>query len=168
MPPLVATYGERTGITAHRSFFRLALAARARPVPEGQDAVEEYLIDQANLRGFLGAYSDRADRGTLDAELRLEELVVGLLQPHAPADLRVIKLVTRILQSGDLDVDRLVLIAKRERALPILAWIVELCPSTEVIGPLRLLAARFKRTPPREHRRPRIVYSPERLLRPRS
>src|SRR5438874_2547848 len=50
-PPL-PTYAERLGLLPHRSFFRAALEGRARAVFGAQDVVHEYLIDQANLRGF--------------------------------------------------------------------------------------------------------------------
>lgn len=131
------------------------------------DPVEEYLIDQANLRGFFGAFSDRDDLGVLDVDLRLEEIIVGLLQPHAPADPRVVKLVVRILQRGSIDPERLLLLAKRERALPVLAWIVDLIPPEERVGSVVPIGERIARTPPRETRRPRMRYDPDRLMRPK-
>lgn len=164
--PSPRTFGEHTGVPAHRSFFREKLAKRARPVGTGLDPVEEYLIDQANLRGFLGAFSNREDWGHLDVELDLEDVVVGLLQPHAPADLRIVKLVTRILQQGALDADRLIFRATRERALPTLAWIVDLIPQEECHDGVEQVRERLRRDPPRELRRPRLRYDAKRLLRP--
>jgi hypothetical protein len=162
-----ATYAEKTRRSPHRSLFRDALAQRARAVAPGCDAVHEYLIDQANLRGFLGAYSNREDLGALDPSLRVEEIAVGLLQPHAPAEGRVLKLVLRMVQSDRLDLDRLLLLARRERALPVLAWLVDLVPEPERTPPVRALAERLARHPPRDSSRPELDYTPSRLLRRR-
>lgn len=49
----------------------------------------------------------------VDASLELEDLVVGLLMPHAELDARVSKLVVRLLQSPQLDVSRLAFRARR-------------------------------------------------------
>ncbi len=167
MKVAVSTYGERLRQPAHRSFFRKSLARRTRSVPEGQDAVHEYLIDQANLRGFFGAFSDRDDWGELAPDLSLEDIVVGLLQPHAPADLRTLKLVVRILQSGRLNLDGLVFLARRERALSVLAWLVDLIPEEECTELIISLRRRIRDNPPRGDRRPDIRYDPGRLLRRR-
>lgn len=160
------TYAEAAGSTPHRSFFRERLRRRARSSSEarGPDPVHEYLIDQANLRGHLGAASARADLGAIDPELTIEELVVGLLQPHAPAEARVVKLVVRILQSGAVDLDRLLFFSKRERALSNLAWVLALVPPSERNEPLSALADRLGANPPRERRRPHVRFAPERLL----
>lgn len=167
MDPAHVTWGRTLSHPCHRSFFRARLAERARAAREGEDPVQEYLIDQANLRGYLGAFSGRDDLGPLDPSLSPEEIVVGLLQPHAPWEARVVKLVVRILQSGDLDLDRLVLLAKREKALPVLAWIVELVPDGERARPVRDLVHRFALDPPRERRRPSVRYDSGRLIRRR-
>lgn len=165
MPQRFPTYGESARQPAHRSFFRQALVRRARPVAQGQDSVHEYLIDQANLRGFLGAFSNRDDLGELDPELCLEAIVVGLLQPHAPAEPRVVKLVVRVLQSGRVDPEHLLLLARRERALPALAWALDLIPPPERNEAILDLEERMRRNPPRDPRRPRIRYDARRLLR---
>jgi len=159
------SYAEELRVPAHRSFFRRTLAARARPVEAPLDPVHEYLVDQANLRGFFGAWSNRADRGQLDPALALEDIVVGLLQPHAPADLRALKLVLRILQSGWIDCRRLLLLARRERALPLLAWLLDLVPEPERTAPVAELLRRLRDNPPRDPRRPRFRYDPQRLVR---
>ncbi|MGH7820114.1 MAG: hypothetical protein ACREQ9_10090 [Candidatus Binatia bacterium] len=159
------TYAVKMRQPPHRSFFRNALARRARPVGAGRDAVHEYLIDQANLRVFHGAYSDRSDLGARDPLLDLEDIVVGLLQPHAPAEPRVLKLVVRILQSGSIDPARLLLLARRERALGVLTWLVGLIPAEERNDPIRDLEERLRRNPPRDKRRPSIRYDPRRLVR---
>ena len=163
----VRSYAEKLGESPHRSFFRRAVAVRAsvRPVSPGEDPVHEYLIDQANLRGYLGAYSDRDDRGELDPSLSIEEILVGLLQPHAPAELRLVKLVVRALQSGNVDINRLLFLSKRERALPVLAWIIELIPSEEQTPSIGELQQRLRDDPPRDRKRPNINYTSDRLRR---
>ena len=83
----------------------------------------------AQARGDWQAHRD--DWGDLAPDLSLEDIVVGLLQPHAPADLRALKLVVRILQSGRVSLDGLVFLARRERALSVLAWLVDLIPEAE-------------------------------------
>ena len=160
------TYAERAHTMIHRSFFRLALARNARPVPSGQDAVHEHLIDQANLRGYRGAYSDRTDLGIEDSGLSDEDIVVGLLHPAAPTEGRVLKLVLRMLQSGRLDLRRLHLRARRERALANLAWLVERIPAEERTPSILQLEALLREHPPRE-RRPTLDYDPSRLRRRR-
>ncbi len=151
------TYAERTGLPAHVSLARRALGADAH----------EYLIDQANLRGYVGAWTAR-DHGTLDASLGLEEIVVGLLHPEAPIEARVLKLLVRMLQSGDLDLPRLHLVARRERALAHLAWLVALIPPPERSEPVCTLEALIAARPPRQDVRPTYEYAPDRLLGRRS
>ena len=143
------------------------LAVRAGEYLPGEDPVHEYLLDQANLRGFLGAYSGRDNLGAVDESLRLEEIVVGLLQPHAPAEPRILKLVLRIIQSGQLDLQRLHLVARRERALAALTWLVEMVPAQERNQAVEEVARLVRERPPREMRRPRLRYDPERLIRRR-
>ncbi|MBI4818409.1 MAG: hypothetical protein HY791_19240 [Deltaproteobacteria bacterium] len=150
--------------SVHRSFFRQRLLDRAPPC-EHFDPIQQYLIGQANLRGFFGAYVP--DPGTLDPELGLEEIIVGLLMPHADADGRVLKLVLRIVQSGQVAVERLLLWARRERALGTLSWFVDLVPAEERNAAVEELARAIARRPPRDSRRPCYRYSPERLLRRR-
>lgn len=147
------TYAERTGLPSHVSLARRALGPRAH----------EHLIDQANLRGYLGGWTAR-DYGALDPSLGLEEIVVGLLHPEAPIEARVLKLVVRILQSGDVDLRRLHFVARRERALAHLAWLVALVPAPERNEPVRELEALIVARPPRLDVRPTYAYSPDRLL----
>lgn len=163
----IRTYGEASRLPAHHSFFRQRLEkqVRSRGGVGAGDPVHEYLVDQANLRGYRGAASARSDLGCLDRDLSIEEIVVGLLQPHAPAEPRIVKLVVRILQSGTVSPERLMFLARRERALANLAWVVDLVPERECNAPLAQLSDRLRRNPPREVRRPRIRYARERLLR---
>jgi hypothetical protein len=153
------TYAEKLSSPAHRSFFRDALSARSN-----RESVHEYLIDQANLRGFLGAFSDRSDLGEPDPTLEIEDIVVGLLQPHAPAEARVVKLVVRILQAQRIDAKRLLFRARRERADTTLAWIIGLVPVEEQRGAIVELQRELRARPPRDTRRPAIRYDPRRLV----
>jgi hypothetical protein len=143
---------------APRSLWREAVAARAAP-----QAVQDYLIDEANLRGFWGAFRNETPDRLLDPKLSLEDLVVGLLSPHAPAEARVFKLVLRILQSPRLDHARLLLRARREAAMPTLYWLLMQVPPEEINAPLRGLidVARV----PRGYRPMSYRYDPSRLIR---
>ena len=165
MPDERPTYAKSSRTLVHRSYFRIGLEKKAHPVPPGQDPVHEYLVDQANLRGYHGAFSNRSDLGAEDPELNLEEIVIGLLHPAAPAEARVLKLVVRILQSGRLDHRRLHLLARRERALATLAWLIEKIPAEERTSSIEELEALLEEQPPRERRRPALKYDPSRLLR---
>jgi hypothetical protein len=75
-----------------------------------------------------------------------------------------LKLVLRILQSARVDLDRLLLSAKRERALPVLAWFSQIIPTEEINEPIAALQAKLMSDPPRDRRRPDLRYSPARLL----
>ncbi len=123
----------------------------------------DWLVDQANLRGYHGAFN-AVTRGSIDPSLRLEEIVVGCLMPDAEADARVLKLVTRILQSAPLDVDRLVFLARRERAEPVLYWLVQGVPEPERTGAIPMLAQRYAARPPRGYRPPKYRYDFSRLV----
>jgi hypothetical protein len=126
--------------------------------------VHAWLIEQANLRGFHGAYNARAYGAQVDSTLTLDDIVVGLLSPRAPADGRTFKLVVRILQSGEVDADRLALQARRERAEGVLHWLIHLVPATEHTPALVALQEKFA-TPPRGDRGVQYAYDAERLVR---
>ena len=123
------------------------------------------LVDQSNLRGFRGAVSSRDDLGQLDPNLGLEEIVVGLLMPQAPAEVRIFKLVTRILQSGQLDLNHLLMLARRERALEMLDWLIHLVPDGERTDAINELTRRLEADPPRSRLRPELEFDPRRLAR---
>lgn len=105
----------------------------------------DWLIAQANVRGFHGAFVTL--EAPLDDTLCLEDLVVGLLMPHAELDARIIKLVVRILQSGHVDAPKLAFRARRERADFALAWVLDLVPESVGNTATRLIAASVR--PPR-------------------
>lgn len=144
---------------APRSLWYRRLRQRA-----GQAPVHAWLIEQANLRGFHGAYNAQAYGAQVDPALTLEDIVVGLLSPQAPADGRTFKLVVRILQSGQLDADCLALQARRERAEGVLHWLLHLVPSAEHTPALVALREKFAMSP-RGNRGVQYVYDAERLVR---
>ena len=88
MVPDGYTFGAAARQPAHRSVWFERLRRRAPGVP-----VEDWLVHQANLRGFYGAYLREPLQAPLDVELSLEEIVVGLLSPAAELDGRALKLV---------------------------------------------------------------------------
>lgn len=149
--------------TAHRSLWREALAVHAVGFTS-EDPVLDWLVDQANLRGFRGA-SNAVARSTLRPELSVEEIVVGCLTPTAIADGRVLKLVVRMLQSGEVEVPRLLLLARRERAERLLYWLVRGAPEEERTGALVRLYQHFETKPPRGYVPVRYAYDFGRLRR---
>jgi hypothetical protein len=154
----VQTWGEAFSTPPHHSLWRARLATRAGTVPLG-----DYLVLQANLRGYLGAYGSDDLSAVVDAELSLEEIVVGLLGPTAPAEGRALKLILRMLQSGDILPDRLVRLARQERAENALWWLLQVTPPSEQNA--AVLAIRDRMRAPRGYALPRYAYDPKRLLR---
>jgi hypothetical protein len=121
------------------------------------------LVEQANLRGFFGAFGPDAPKGPIDESLTLEEIVCGLLAPQGPADGRLFKLVLRILQSGRVDPTNLALLARRERADHVLVWLLAGVPAVERNPAIDAVASTMGC--PRGHRPPRFDYDMNRLLR---
>lgn len=127
----------------------------------GPARVADWLIAQANVRGFHGAFVNL--EVPLDASVLLEDVIVGLLMPHAELDARVIKLVVRLLQSGQLDAAKLAFHARRERADIALAWVLNLMPDSERNLSTRLIAGALR--PPRGASPVRFNYDAGRLIR---
>ena len=125
--------------------------------------VDEWLVEQANLRGFFGAFGRDAPSTAVDPTLTLEDIVCGLLQPHGPADGRLFKLVLRILQSGKVDAGSLAALSRRERADHVLAWLLERIPTTERTSDVDAVAKAVGH--PRGHRPPVMDYDAARLVR---
>ena len=141
MPRPTLTFAQATRQPTHWSVFWARLSRLAGGAPQ----VTDWLISQANVRGFHGAFV--ALETDLESSLSLDDLVVGLLMPHAELDARVIKLVVRILQSGQVDAAKLAFHARRERADIALTWVLELLPEPERTAETRLIAASLR--PPR-------------------
>jgi hypothetical protein len=155
----VQTLAAARRVPAPRSFWRESIARRVAPT-----TVHEYLIDEANLRGFWGAFRSNTPERPIDSKLSLEDLVVGLLAPQAPSEARVLKLVLRLLQSASLNVETLLLRARREGAMPTLFWLLEQVPAEECTPPVRALRARIP-GPPRGYTPLDFRYDSRRLIR---
>jgi hypothetical protein len=153
------TLAHMSRLPAHRSLWYASLVRRAAAAP-----VHDWLVEQANLRGFFGAYGSQSYADSPDPSLELEEVIVGLLAPQAPADGRTLKLVVRMLQSGQVNADRLRHWARRERAEGILYWLLDLVPQEELTPELIEIRAHFTK-PPRGHRGVEYAYDPQRLVR---
>lgn len=151
------TFADAARVPLHWSAFWHRLCQRAGAPTQ----VTNWLIAQANARGFHGAFVNREE--ALDASLGVEDLVVGLLMPHAELDVRVIKLVVRLLQSTELDAAKLVFRARRERADIALAWVLRLVPEGELTASVVGVAERLPR--PRGDAHVRFNYDPQRLVR---
>lgn len=157
MAPVPLTIAGAARLALHRSFFWDELCKRAGS--PGQ--VTDWLIAQANARGFHGAFVNREER--VDTWLSLEDLLVGLLMPHAELDARVLKLIVRVLQSGQLDAPKLAFRARRERADIALVWVLELIPASERNDAVASVAHALR--PPRTRAVVHFNYDPQRLIR---
>jgi hypothetical protein len=153
------TLGHSLRRPAPFSFWRLGLERRA-----GGRPLQDWLVEQANLRGYRGAYNREGSSGPLEPTLTLEEIVVGLCAPQAPAEGRIFKLVLRILQSGKVDAARLLALARREMATPVLWWLLEVTPASERSAPVEELRSAFA-GPPRGYRALDFDYDSQRLVR---
>jgi hypothetical protein len=142
-----------------RSFWRERVASVAAPQP-----VHDYFIDEANLRGYWGAFRASTPERPIDATLELEDIVVGLLAPQAPAEARIFKLVLRILQSGRLSARKLLHRARRERAVTTLYWLLRRVPEEERTPAIAELSEVFSAAP-RGYRELAFRFEPSRLIR---
>jgi hypothetical protein len=160
MPPQPLTFASAERVPLHWSLFWDGLCHRAG----GHGALTNWLIAQANARGFLGAIVDQtAARAPVDGSLALEDLMVGLLMPHAELDARIVKLVVRMLQSGQFDGAKLAFRARRERADVALAWVLSLVPPEEQNESLAAVSRALR--PPRGFAQVNFNYDPQRLVR---
>ncbi|MBL8949374.1 MAG: hypothetical protein JNK82_01260 [Myxococcaceae bacterium] len=153
------TLAECARLTLHRSLFREKLQRLA-----GAKSVTDWLVEEANVRGHFGATTlevpDRAPtEGLLD-----EQLIAALLMPHSELDVRLFKLVVRIIQRARLDPSRLWLEARKERAEGVLFWLLQQVPEEERTTEVRL-AIDVQPNPPRGYRPLPIEYDARRLLR---
>ena len=144
---------------AHRSFFRARLQRLA-----GARGLEDWLVEEANVRGHLGAVGASVPDREPTPGLSDADLIVALLMPHSEVDGRVFKLVVRMLQRAPIDPTLLWFHARRERADRVLYWLLNLVPATERTEQLVALMAACS-TPPRGYSGVRFNYSSARLLR---
>jgi len=84
--------------TRHRSFFRERLQRLA-----GARGLEDWLVEEANVRGHLGAVGASVPEREPTAALTDADLIVALLMPHSEVDGRLFKLVVRMLQRATID-----------------------------------------------------------------
>jgi hypothetical protein len=141
-----------------RSFFYEKIRAFAAPRQP-----HAWLIDEANRRGFHGAFNSDREERPADARLSLEDIVVGLLSPHAEKDARTLKLVLRILQSGQLNLTLLLFRARRERSAKALWWLLQKTPESERNTAVSSLLQQFGEAP-RGYRDLNFVFDPARLI----
>lgn len=149
------TFGDSQIYQAPRSFWYERLEKWAAP-----RTVDEWLVEEANVRGFWGAAGAEIPNREPDSRLTLEEIVIGLIAPQASLDGRILKLVVRILQHGKVNLERLLFIAKRAKAESALHWIARLVPEEEMSSEIRIL----QEAVPRGYHPLQYRYSPERLL----
>jgi hypothetical protein len=153
------TFAERAGLTCHRSLFRERLQRMA-----GDRPLVDWLVEEANVRGCFGVTTrELSERGPTPGVCD-EQLVAALLMPHGPLDVRLFKLVLRLIQRGTLDPGRAWLEARKERADSTLYWLLQRVPDAERTPAVeRLMAA--QPSPPRGYRPLPIEYDARRLLR---
>jgi hypothetical protein len=108
------------GFTTHQSPLRFKIRSLMATDPSAASlAVEEWLIDIANLRGARvvnrpGAADETAnpDRDAFSDE----ELVVACCQPNAADQPQLLRPAAQLVSRNHLDLDDLLLVAARERA----------------------------------------------------
>lgn len=152
------TVGAITGQTPHFSLLRRRFERLA-----GERGVHVWLMDEANRRGYLGAFNSDRPQVPLTHEISDEQLVVGLLMPQAEADARTWKLVVRMLQSEKLRLSELAFLARMERAEVLLYWLLLQVPPEEATAPILQLRSELKQ--PRGFSGVRYRYEPSRLIR---
>ena len=117
---------QRLGMTVHVSPLRMKLRrlCHAFPSPSARD-IEDWLIDVANERGARVVFRDRRplnERVDIPEErLSQEELVVAICQLQCLDRPQMLRLAAQFISREVLNVDRLSLIARRERVGPVLA-----------------------------------------------
>jgi hypothetical protein len=156
-PP--ATLGMLSANPAHRSFFRERLQRLA-----GARGLEDWLVEEANVRGHLGAVGASVPEREPTPGLSDADLIVALLMPHSEVDGRLFKLVIRMLQRAPIDPALLWFHARRERADRVLYWLLNLVPESERAQSLVAFIDACP-TPPRGYVGVRFNYSSARLVR---
>jgi len=117
---------QRLGMTVHVSPLRMKLRRLylAFPSPSARD-IEDWLIDVANERGARVVFRDSRplhERVDIPEErLSQEELVVAICQLQCLDRPQMLRLAAQFISREVVNVDRLCLIARRERVGPVLA-----------------------------------------------
>ncbi len=154
-----STFGALSGNPLHRSFFRERVGRMA-----GAGALDDWLVEEANVRGYLGAVGSVVPDRAPTIGLSDEELIIALLMPHTPTDGRLFKLVVRMLQRATFDPQSLWFQARRERADRVLYWVLQQVPELERVTGVSALLAVIS-GPPRGYRGLKFNYDGSRLLR---
>ncbi|MHB8872355.1 MAG: hypothetical protein ACYC8T_01590 [Myxococcaceae bacterium] len=126
--------------------------------------MDDWLVEEANVRGYLGAVGVQVPDRAPTPDLSDEALVVALLMPHTPADGRLLKLVIRLLQRARVEPNSLWFQARRERADRVLYWLLQLVPEPERTGGVAAALAACSGAP-RGYRGVRYNYDGNRLIR---
>ena len=121
-PPMLA---KRMGLTTHQSPLRYKL----RKLLAADDSasglsIEEWLLDVANARGAAVITRPHASGNTANPPLDVltdEELTVACCQLNAADHPQLLRPAAQLISRGKLDFERLILVARRERAERLLA-----------------------------------------------
>ena len=154
------TFGDLSANAPHRSFFRDRLRRLA-----GDQPLDDWLVEEANVRGHHGAVGRAVPERPRTGGLSDEALIVALLMPQTPADGRLFKLVTRMLQRATIEAKALWFLARKERADRLLFWLLQLVPPVERTAGVEAVWAAAIQVPPRGYRGVRFNYDGSRLLR---
>ncbi len=116
----------RLGTTTHISPLRMKLERLSRRIPSaGALCTEDWLVDIANDRGARIVYRENrlanATVGVSESDLATEELVVGICQLQCLDRPQMLRLAAQLISRQSLNIQRLCLIAERERAGIVLA-----------------------------------------------
>jgi len=116
---------QRLGIACHISPLRFKLKRLANEYPARESAtLEEWLVDVANARGArvvvpLIAISDFAPPP--EDKFSNEELAVAICQPQGVDNPQILRLAAQLISAQFVDVEKLKLVARRERVERVLA-----------------------------------------------
>jgi len=117
---------DRLGTTTHVSSLRMKLSRLAQQHPVRSAAcLEDWLVDVANARGARIVFREKT-HGTPtitipESALSSEELVVGICQLQCLDRPQMLRLAAQLISRQSLNIQRLCLIAERERTGIVLA-----------------------------------------------
>ena len=115
---------ERLGTTWHVSPLKMKLARLMPAHPTGAATLDDWLIDQANIRG--ARVLTRPDADLCDSEppgedaLSSEELIVGICLACNEDRLQTLRLAAQLISRGDCDMPKLVRLIRMERVEPVI------------------------------------------------
>lgn len=130
MPGIQAPFGEslacRLGVTRHVSPLRIQCLKLMRAFPSpGAAVLEDWLLDVANVRGagFVLRHPERDPSFKAPGEdvLSDEELVVAICLVNNLDRPQMLRAAAQLVSRGRLSVEKLCLVARRERVVVVLA-----------------------------------------------